>query len=552
MALADHGSWLFVANHRSGSIRVIDTSLLRTLFEVDVGRSLADIAVSPASPLLLAVDEGANELILLSRQGPLLSLIQRLPLPPIPVSIQVVADGSRCFIASLWARQLSEIDLRTVPSRITRTIPLPFAPREQLVLSASKLVVADAFGGRLAVVDIGRGQVDSVRSLPAHNIRGLALSQDGKELLLAHQALNGRAATTFDDVHWGNLLTNNLRVLPLHDVLKPDADLLRASRLHYFGDVGSAAGDPARMAVAGDGKVVVTLAGVGEVALGHEKEYRWQRLRVGQRPTAVVLSPDGRWAYVGNQFADSVSVIDLPNGKVTANVSLGPMPVLTASDRGEQLFYDARLAHDGWMSCHSCHTDGHSNGQLADTLGDGSFGTPKRVLSLLGVRDTAPYAWNGSMPNLESQIRKSIATTMHGANPTDQQVADLTAYLRTLAPAPSRAQATEQAGSGSNVSPRHEAAIRRGREVFHAQSCDHCHAPPEYTSKATYDVGMKDEAGNMRFNPPSLRGVSQAGPYFHDNRAATLDEVVRRYRHQLPNGLPQKEVADLLAFLDSL
>src|SRR5438132_9316574 len=38
LALADGGAWLFVANHRSGSIRVIDTSLLRTLAEAHVGR----------------------------------------------------------------------------------------------------------------------------------------------------------------------------------------------------------------------------------------------------------------------------------------------------------------------------------------------------------------------------------------------------------------------------------------------------------------------------------------------------------------------------------
>jgi cytochrome c peroxidase len=88
--------------------------------------------------------------------------------------------------------------------------------------------------------------------------------------------------------------------------------------------------------------------------------------------------------------------------------------------------------------------------------------------------------------------------------------------------------------------------------VFRSQSCDRCHIPPEYTSKGTYDVGVKDEAGNTRYNPPSLRGVSQGGPYFHDNRAATLEEVFTRHRHQLMRELPRQELADLLAFLGSL
>jgi YVTN family beta-propeller protein len=543
LVLADGGAWLFVANHRSGSIRVIDTSLLRTLAEAHVGRSLADLAISPADRSLLAVDEGANELIVLTRQGPLLSLAHRVPVALNPVSVQVTGDGSRCFVASLWARQVSEVNLRSVPPTVARTIALPFAPREQLLVSDAKLAVADAFGGWLAVIDTGRGEVDSVRGLPAHNIRGLALSHDDKELWVAHQAINGRASTSFDDVHWGNLITNNLRVLPLEDVLKPEVDLLRASRVHYLGDAGNAAGDPARLAVSRDGAVVVPLAGVGEVALGRVGKYHWQRVPVGRRPTAVVVNPDGSRAYVANQFTDSVSVIDLWTRKVTATLSLGPQPDPSASDRGELLFYDARLAHDGWMSCHSCHTDGHTNGLLADTLGDDSFGAPKRVLSLLGVRDTAPYAWNGSMSDLESQVRKSILTTMHGPKPSEEQVADLTAYLRTLPPPPPR---PHSAGSGQ------DAAVRRGREVFRSQACDRCHTPPEYTSKATYDVGLKDEVGNTHFNPPSLRGVSQGGRYFHDNRAATLAEVFTRYRHQLPDELSRQQLVDLLAFLGTL
>jgi YVTN family beta-propeller protein len=539
--LADAGTWLYVANHRSGSITAIDTAALEVTADVDVGRSLMDLALSPDGRQLLAVDEEARELILLSHRGSRVKVVHRVPVPPIPVSVQVV-DGSRCFVASLWARQLSEVDLKAVPPRVTRVVPLPFAPREQLLVADGKLVAADAFGGRLAVVDIGRGEVDSVRSLPAHNIRGLALSPDGKELWVAHQALNGRAAATFDDVHWGNLITNNVRVLPLDDLLNPQADVLRASRLHYLGDVGSAAGDPARVAVGQDGTVAVALAGVGEVALSREGAHHWQRVAVGRRPSATVISPDGSRAYVANQFSDSVSVLDLKKREVTAELALGSRPALSSNDRGEQLFYDARLSHDGWMSCHSCHTDGHTNGLLVDTLGDNSLGTPKRVLSLLGVRDTAPYAWNGSMVDLESQVRKSIVTTMHGSKPSDQQVADLAAYLRTL-PAPPPPRLVGQA---------EQEAVRRGWKVFRSQSCDQCHTPPEYTSKATYDVGLKDEAGTTQFNPPSLRGVSQGGPYFHDNRAATLEEVFTRYRHQVRNELSRQEVTDLLSFLGSL
>src|SRR5262249_17041018 len=155
--------------------------------------------------------------------------------------------------------------------------------------------------------DTGAGKVESVRAVPGHNLRGLALTADGKGVLVAQQVLNGLARTTRDDVHWGNVLTNDVRVLSVADLLRPDADLLKGDELHLLGDVGKGAGDPSGVAVAADGAIVVTLGGTGEVALGPEREVGRDRLGVGRRPTAVVVSPDGKRAYVANTFSDSVS-----------------------------------------------------------------------------------------------------------------------------------------------------------------------------------------------------------------------------------------------------
>src|SRR5262249_36319188 len=131
-----------------------------------------------------------------------------------------------------------------------------------------------------------------------------------------------------------------------------------------------------------------------------------------------------------------------PTGLLRTTISLGPRPEPTAEARGERLFHDARLSHDGWMSCQSCHTDGQSNGLLADTLGDGSFGAPKRIPPLLGVGATTPWGWTGKFHRLEDQVRTSIESTMQGNRPTPAQVNDLVAYLRSLpAPRPGRAPA---------------------------------------------------------------------------------------------------------------
>jgi DNA-binding beta-propeller fold protein YncE len=543
LALTQADHFLFVANE-SGSVSIIDTQSFQVLAEVDVGRKLSDLGALPDGKRLVAVDQEANELILLWHQGPALQVIQRTPVGPDPVQVRVTKDGTLACVTSRWSWQVTLLDLAPVV-RVRASIPVPFAPREELLVAGDKkLVVADAFGGRVAVVDLGRGKVESVRSVPGHNIRGLALGRDGRQVLLAHQILHSLAHTTFDDVHWGNLMTNNLRLLALDAVLNPKADLLQGGRLLYLGEVGNAAGDPNQVTVARDGSVLVALGGVGDVAISRgDAGYQWQRVAAGRRPVAVITASDGRHGYVANHLSDSVSILDLRAARLVKEIPLGPTPALQASQRGESLFFDARLAHDGWLSCHSCHSDGHSNGLLNDNLGDGSFGAPKRVLSLLGVGDTAPYAWLGIMPDLESQVRKSILTTMHGSRPSDQQVADLAAYLRTLGPPPSRARLLRHHDVTS---------IERGREVFNKQACSHCHAPPEYTSKKTFDVGLRDEVGNTQFNPPSLRGASQGGPYFHDGRAATLAEVFTRFRHQLKTSVSNQELDDLLHFLGSL
>jgi YVTN family beta-propeller protein len=537
LAVADGGKWLFAANRRSGSVSVIDTAARKVAAEVVVGRGLSDLAATPDGKLLLATDEEAGQLILLRRAGAGLEVAGRVEVPPGPVAVAAV-DGRRCLVASLWPRRLTVVGLGADP-RVTQTVALPLAPRRLLPVPGSAMViVADAFGGRLAVVDAARGAVETVRTLPGHNVRGLALARGGQELLISHQTLNRLATTSRDDIHWGNLLTNNVRALSLPRVLGQDGDLLRGSALHQLGHVDRGAGDPAGLAVTADGTVAVALAGVGEVALGPGPRGDWRRVAVGRRPTAVVAAPDGPRVYVANTFGDSVSVLDVRAAKVLAEIPLGPQPPLAASDRGELLFHDARLAHDGWFSCHSCHPDGHSNGLLADNLSDGSYGTPKRVLSLLGTRDTGPWAWDGRMPDLETQVRTSIKTTMHGKPLPAEQVRDLAAYLRTLPPAP---------GVG-RFGRTEEAAVRRGGQLFAAQGCAKCHVPPTFTSAKTYTVWPDGGA----FNPPSLRGVSQGERFFHDNRAASLGEVFRRFRHQLQGELDARQLGDLLAYLNTL
>ncbi|MBI3465116.1 MAG: hypothetical protein HY000_18975 [Planctomycetes bacterium] len=556
MALSHDGHWLYTANRRSGTVSVIDTRTRAVIAEPRIGRQLSDIEPTPDGRFVLVLDEAANQLIVLSPADITQSAIRNpqsainLTISPAPVSLSVTSDGRACFVASLWSRRLTKIDLTPLYAdgsprlpQIVTVLDLTFAPREQLLVDDErKLIVADSFGGKLAVVDTAACSLATIHDLPAHNIRGLALTPDRKTLLVSQQLLNSLAETTHNDVHWGILMSNILRWLPLENVLAPGGEILRDSHVHSPGDSSSPGGDPAQVAMTSGGTVVWALAGVGEVALGLEYDFGLRRVPVGQRPTAVVLSPDEQTAYVADTFGDAVAVVDVERDEASP-ISLGPQPELTQAERGELLFYDARLSLDGWFSCHGCHTDGHTCGLLADTQGDGTFGAAKRVPSLLGTSQTAPWAWNGSEDWLEGQIQKSVGVTMQGGELTPQQVRAISHYLHTLDPPPSLPALRGTADAD---------AIARGRQVFHRQGCTDCHIEPAYTSADAYDVGLEDKLGQREFNPPSLRGVSQGGPYFHDGRDATLEEVFARHQHQLEAPLSENDLRDLLNFLRSL
>lgn len=82
----------------------------------------------------------------------------------------------------------------------------------------------------------------------------------------------------------------------------------------------------------------------------------------------------------------------------------------------------------------------------------------------------------------------------------------------------------------------------------------------------TFDVGLAATTGRTedvgRFKVPQLRNVKNLAPYFHDNSANTLEEVIAYFNSQHynksrdgkkhPIHQTQKERADLLAFLNAL
>jgi YVTN family beta-propeller protein len=261
-------------------------------------------------------------------------------------------------------------------------------------------------------------------------------------------------------------------------------------------------------------------------------------------PRRLALSGDGKTLVVSNYLADSLTVIDVATKKVVRHIPLrGPKP--DAARRGEILFNSGKMTFHGQFTCASCHPNGGSDGLSWDLTRDG-IGNFKRTKSLLGVKDTAPYGWHGSSSTLADRIAGTLRT-LHRHEPTDAEVADLAAYLRTLPPPRPLPQKAAD-----------KPAITRGRGLFQGKGqCAVCHRRAALDDGKLHDVGTRGTGDTQdRFDTPALLGVARTAPYLHDGRAKTLEEVFSKYnakkRHGAAHRLTKRELADLLVYLKSL
>ncbi len=546
---------LLVANRDSGTIATIDPAARKVLshWQIPGAEGLAEMIVSGDGRLLLVCSSTQNRVWLLQRvDDTQFALLESISVPAGPVGLSWLPSGSsphlEATVACQWGRAVLFLKLdpaQAAGSRmvIRQTVVLKHSPRRMLpIQDGARLIVADAFGGLISVIKCDSGNVERTKKLPGHNLHGVGMMPGNQRVIVAHQILNPVAETSRDGVFWGIVMTNNIRLIPLDNFLRDDREPLQDADIHFLGEPNHGAADPTAIALGRYETMLTTLGGVDQLAVGVHLDHSFDRIKVGKNPVAVVTDTPGNLAFVANQFSDSVSVIEIKTRKVLAEIALlepARSRPPTLAEQGEILFHDAKLSLDGWYSCHSCHSYGHTVGLLNDNLGDGNYGAPKRIPSLLGVDGTAPFLWSGRRSDLVEQTRKSITTTMHGEDPTDDQLQALVAYMRALPPPP-------------RIAPADPAQIARGAKTFESRGCNHCHAAPSYTSADVYDVGLVDQQGRKEFNPPSLRGVRYRGPFLHDHRAATLPDVFVKHHHPESADWSTPELADLTAFLESL
>ena len=245
---------------------------------------------------------------------------------------------------------------------------------------------------------------------------------------------------------------------------------------------------------------------------------------------------------------------------------------------GRVLFYDTRLSANNTVSCASCHVQSHG---FADPNGvsKGFAGghTDRHAMNLVNLRfyPRARFFWDERGPNLEEMVLLPIENSLEmGQKVTalpellarDQHYPALfqaafadpeitrgrigraiAQFLRSMVSYQSRYDRGRDAVRliGDDF-PNYTVQENRGKALF-IRNCAVCHLEGQeahFVVNAPVNTGLDGDTRNTdggvgditlspadlgRFKSPSLRNVEVTGPYMHDGRFTTLDEVIDHY-----------------------
>ncbi len=302
-------------------------------------------------------------------------------------------------------------------------------------------------------------------------------------------------------------------------------------------------------------------------ALSHRldtaRKFVVRRLPTGSDPTAVVVSPDSQFAYIANRTDDTVSVVNLKQLKVASTIDLGGPRQITVRRRGQQLFFDAKFAYQGQLACASCHPhEGFEDG-LEWSLETPQLGrdVPENR-TLLGIRGTSPFDWNGINPNIQTQDGpRTAALIFRSQGFSHSEVTDLVRYIQSLKLPPNPHLApdgrlTHSQELGKKIFFRTK--TNAGKIIPLDERCYYCHSPlSHYTSRVREDVGTSTKYDTVtHWDVPQLQGVWMRAPYLHNGEAMTLEGIWTKFnphdQHGYTSDLTKNQLNELINFLKTL
>ena len=449
------GREVWVANHVSDSVSVIDTAP-ESLTRFHVIATIQDLdpltlATRFDEPAGIAFADNSKAYVALSSEN----------------RVAVIDVAQRSVVKSLL---IPAQDPRAIQVRKGKLYVAPFESHNRTQLSGGRgepdgdLVTFDAWEHSIrhnnvlslgSIVDIVKhpdvpdrdlfvfdtatdGLIETVEGLGTL-LYGLAVDGSGRVFLAqtdARNDANGRAGTKHQGL---TELENRPFLNRITSVLPGSGEPPRFYDLEPLPPEqpadGTALATPFGLRVSDDGQTIVaTAAGSGmlftlDVASGAVLG----RVTVGFWPDGVVLECDSSGApvraWVLAAFSNEVTLVDLTDREHPAAVATIPLadPTPEPLRLGKIAFHTAATSTTKTFSCASCHPDGHTDHLLwvLDTpvVSGGNQIMPRSTMPCRGLRDTAPFHWDGIPGDPygginSASVHRGVAANSDAADPS--------------------------------------------------------------------------------------------------------------------------------------
>ena len=294
--------------------------------------------------------------------------------------------------------------------------------------------------------------------------------------------------------------------------------------------------------------------------------------------SALAAGPDPRVLF------QAIKAPADPTGAQAARVKLGQM-----------LFHEKRISKNHDISCNSCHTLSTFGVDREPTsLGHKGVRGGRNSPTVLNAYAHLAQFWDGRAKDVEEQAKGPVLNPVEMAMPSAEAVMavlksmpEYVAAFKAAFPGEADPMTYEHFGRAVGAFERQLATPgrfdeflsgkddaltqeeRAGLSTFIEVGCTACHSGallgghmyqklglvtpwPNQEDQGRYEV-TKAEGDRMMFKVPSLRNISETGPYFHDGKTERLEDAVSMMaKHQLGRELSAAQLTSLVTFLKAL
>ena len=299
--------------------------------------------------------------------------------------------------------------------------------------------------------------------------------------------------------------------------------------------------------------------------------------------------------------------LTIPAGFPSMNIPADNPMTVEGIALGRRLFFDPILSGDNSISCGSCHLQqfGFTDSLQQFSTGIDNIAGTRNSMPLINLGWERNFFWDGGASNLESQVVGPIENPIEMHETLSNALSELNAhpeypalfrkafgseiintanlikaiaqFERTLISGNSRFDKFMQQGIPLSQQE------TRGMDLFinfQKGDCVHCHVlgstftDHEFRNNGLDSVSEDDGRGRItllasdmgKFKTPGLRNIAVTGPYMHDGRFATLEQVLEHYNTGIkphpnldprlsdvtPGRMTSQDIQDIVAFLNTL